>query len=81
MRISHLDHRVSTVSEVEASRDFHARVLGFERIEFGQGRIAPGFARDKIDPHPGDARIEPRASDPDAKLVEVSRPFDESGAG
>ena len=36
--ISHLDHLVLTVRNIDQSAQFFARVLGMEIVEFGEGR-------------------------------------------
>ena len=46
--ISHIDHIVLTVSNIEASVAFYQRVLQMEGIEFGNGRKALRFGRQKI---------------------------------
>lgn len=46
--ISHLDHLVLTVRNIDQSAQFFARVLGMEIIEFGEGRKALSFGNQKI---------------------------------
>ena len=46
--ISHLDHLVLTVSDIEASVHFYPRVLKMTPITFGHGRKALVFGRQKI---------------------------------
>ena len=64
MKISHIDHLVLTVADVDASCRFYQRVLGFERVEFGSGRVALAFGRQKINLHPAGRGFEPRARVP-----------------
>ena len=40
MNISHLDHLVLTVADLEATIDFYTRVLGMQAVTFGEGRKA-----------------------------------------
>ncbi|MCF3971939.1 VOC family protein, partial [Pseudomonas aeruginosa] len=40
MNISHLDHLVLTVADLEATIDFYTRVLGMQVVTFGEGRKA-----------------------------------------
>jgi catechol-2,3-dioxygenase len=47
MRISHLDHLVLTVAEIEATCNFYQHVLNFEVIEFGENRKALKFGSQK----------------------------------
>ncbi|MFK5977581.1 MAG: VOC family protein [Rhizobiaceae bacterium] len=46
--ISHMDHVVLTVRDIDKSAQFFARVLGMEIIEFGEGRKAVAFGNQKI---------------------------------
>jgi catechol 2,3-dioxygenase-like lactoylglutathione lyase family enzyme len=59
-----LDHLVLTVADVEASADWYARVLGMERVEFGEGRVALRFGEHKINLHRAGAEIAPHAARP-----------------
>ncbi len=62
MRIERIDHFVLTVRDVEASAAFYARVLGMERVTFGEGRLALRFGRHKINLHPAARPFEPKAA-------------------
>lgn len=64
MRISGIDHFVLTVRDVEATRDFYSRVLGMEVEEFGGGRQALKFGRQKINVHQAGNEFEPKAEEP-----------------
>ncbi|MDX1736643.1 MAG: VOC family protein [Alphaproteobacteria bacterium] len=55
--IDRLDHLVLTVSDIEATCDFYQRVLGMRRVEFGEGRVALHFNRQKINLHPKDNKV------------------------
>lgn len=46
--ISHIDHVVLTVSDIEITLDFYRRVLLMEEIAFGNGRKALRFGTQKI---------------------------------
>lgn len=46
--ISHIDHVVLTVRDIDKSAQFFARVLGMEIVEFGEGRKAVAFGSQKI---------------------------------
>ncbi|MCS3458502.1 MULTISPECIES: VOC family protein [Aeromonas] len=46
--ISHIDHLVLTVSDIDASLAFYSRALQMEAITFGAGRRALRFGNQKI---------------------------------
>ena len=46
--ISHIDHVVLTVADIERSVAFYARVLGMQAVSFGNGRRALQFGQQKI---------------------------------
>lgn len=46
--ISHIDHIVLTVADIERSVAFYARVLGMQAVTFGNGRRALQFGQQKI---------------------------------
>jgi catechol 2,3-dioxygenase-like lactoylglutathione lyase family enzyme len=46
--ISHIDHVVLTVSDIESSVEFYRRVLLMEEITFAKGRKALKFGNQKI---------------------------------
>jgi catechol 2,3-dioxygenase-like lactoylglutathione lyase family enzyme len=64
MKIDSIDHLVLTVSDVEASCTFYARVLGMEVISFATGRKALSFGTQKINLHLHGNEIEPKAHCP-----------------
>jgi catechol 2,3-dioxygenase-like lactoylglutathione lyase family enzyme len=64
MRVDRIDHFVLTVRDVEATCDFYSRVLGMEVEEFGGGRRALKFGRQKINLHEAGAEFEPKAEKP-----------------
>ena len=61
LRIERIDHIVLTVRDIVATCDFYTRVLGFEVVRFGDGRIALAFGSQKINLHQAGAEFEPRA--------------------
>jgi len=62
--IDRLDHLVLTVADIEATVAFYGRVLGMRRVDFGGGRVALGFGRQKINLHRAGHEFEPRARHP-----------------
>lgn len=64
MRVDSLDHLVLTVADVQTSVDFYVRVLGMERVVFGEGRVALRFGDQKINLHPAAAPLSPHARHP-----------------
>jgi catechol 2,3-dioxygenase-like lactoylglutathione lyase family enzyme len=63
-RVDCLDHLVLTVADIEATCAFYRRVLGMEVIRFGNGRLALGFGRQKINLHALGREFEPNADRP-----------------
>ena len=61
MQIKRIDHLVLTVADIERTVDFYTRVLGMEKIEFAQGRIALGCGEQKINLHQLGKEFEPKA--------------------
>jgi catechol 2,3-dioxygenase-like lactoylglutathione lyase family enzyme len=64
MRIDRIDHFVLTVLDIERTCDFYRRALGMAVIEFGNGRKALAFGRQKINLHQSGREIEPKAEAP-----------------
>lgn len=62
--IDRLDHMVLTVGDIEAAVQFYTTVLGMEKVEFGSGRTALKFGRQKINLHQVMMEIEPEAANP-----------------
>jgi Raf kinase inhibitor-like YbhB/YbcL family protein len=54
----------ATVENPEQSIAWYSRVLGMQPRSFGEGRQALHFGQQKINLHPADGRIEPRATHP-----------------
>jgi len=64
MQISHLDHLVLTVADLDATTDFYSRVLGMQAVTFGEGRKALAFGGQKINLHQAGREFEPKAERP-----------------
>ncbi|NUF14590.1 VOC family protein [Acinetobacter lactucae] len=64
MKISHLDHLVLTVSNIETTCHFYQTVLGFEVITFKGNRKALKFGNQKINLHQRGNEFEPKALQP-----------------
>lgn len=64
LKISHLDHLVLTVRDIEATLTFYREVLGMEVIIFGEGRYALRFGNQKINLHEAGHEFEPKADAP-----------------
>ncbi len=62
--IVRLDHIVLTVQDIEATCAFYEKVLGMERRDFGEGRLALHFGRQKINLHPHPTPIDLVAEQP-----------------
>jgi catechol 2,3-dioxygenase-like lactoylglutathione lyase family enzyme len=61
MEISHLDHLVLTVNDLNITVDFYQRVLDMEPISFGEDRLALSFGNQKINLHQRGKEFEPKA--------------------
>ncbi|MGB8809018.1 MAG: VOC family protein [Acinetobacter calcoaceticus] len=64
MKISHLDHLVLTVTDIENTCNFYQTVLGFEVITFKGDRKALKFGHQKINLHQLGKEFEPKALQP-----------------
>ncbi len=64
MLISHLDHLVLTVNDIETTVKFYESVLGMTVIYFGNERVALRFGNQKINLHQLRQEFEPKASHP-----------------
>ena len=60
--MTNIDHIVLTVKDVQRTCAFYTDVLGMEVIEFGNGRRALRFGRQKINLHEYGKELEPKAS-------------------
>lgn len=61
MKITHLDHLVLTVKNVDDTIEFYQSVLGMQKESFGEGRIALLFGQQKINLHEYGLEFEPKA--------------------
>ena len=64
MKISHLDHLVLTVADIEISCQFYQSALNFEVITFGENRKALQLGSQKINLHQVGKEFEPKAYHP-----------------
>jgi catechol 2,3-dioxygenase-like lactoylglutathione lyase family enzyme len=62
--ISHLDHLVLTVADMDRTTRFYQRVLGMRPVTFGGGRRALEFGLSKINLHQAGQEITPHAARP-----------------
>lgn len=61
MEISHLDHLVLTVKDLEVTVAFYQKVLGMKPVLFGDNRLALSFGEQKINLHQYGNEFEPKA--------------------
>jgi len=61
MEISHLDHLVLTVADINTTLAFYNQILGFDIQHFGEGRFALQFGHQKINLHQYGKEFEPKA--------------------
>jgi len=64
MNVTHLDHFVLTVANIETTCSFYERVMGMKRSLFGEGRVALHFGNQKINLHPADNVPDPNVKHP-----------------
>ncbi|CAH7462238.1 biphenyl-2,3-diol 1,2-dioxygenase III-related protein [Vibrio chagasii] len=84
MEISHLDHLVLTVKDIEITVNFYQSVLGMKPIQFGEGRWALSFGHQKINLHQQGKEFEPKAKHVQAGSADLcfitNTPIDEVSA-
>ena len=61
IKISHLDHLVLTVKDIDKTVDFYTKILGMEKEIFKSSRVALKFGNQKINLHKLGAEFEPKA--------------------
>ena len=61
IEISHLDHLVLTVKDIDKTVEFYTKVLGMEKEIFKSSRVALKFGNQKINLHKLGAEFEPKA--------------------
>lgn len=64
MRVKRIDHIVLPVKDLEATCLFYERVLGMEARVMPNGRTSLHFGKQKINLHPVESEVEPRARMP-----------------
>lgn len=62
MHISHIDHLVLTVKNIDETCTFYTEVLGMTIVTFGEGRKALSFGQQKINLHEVGKEFEPKAT-------------------
>lgn len=63
--LSHLDHLVLTVKDIDATVHFYQTVLGMEKVVFGElQRVALAYGNQKINLHQAGNEFEPKADCP-----------------
>ncbi|EPG35595.1 VOC family protein [Acinetobacter colistiniresistens] len=71
MKISHLDHLVLTVADIEITCQFYQSALNFEVISFAENRKALQFGKQKINLHQLGKEFEPKALRPTAGSADL----------
>jgi catechol 2,3-dioxygenase-like lactoylglutathione lyase family enzyme len=71
MKISHLDHLVLTVADIEKTCRFYSEVMGMEVVIFGEDRRALKFGSQKINLHQKGKEINPKAAHPTAGSADL----------
>ncbi|MCH7314967.1 VOC family protein [Acinetobacter sp. ANC 3882] len=71
MKISHLDHLVLTVADIEMTCQFYQSALNFEVIRFAEGRKGLRFGTQKINLHQVGKEFEPKALQPTAGSADL----------
>ena len=76
--ITHLDHIVLTVSNIETTCRFYKKTLGIESVEFKPGRFALMLGAQKINLHELGKEFEPKANIPTLGSADLCLVSDES---
>ncbi|RED50893.1 VOC family protein [Aestuariispira insulae] len=61
IKVTHLDHFVLTVADIDRTCDFYQSVFGMRREDFGEGRTCLVFGSQKINLHLVGKELEPKA--------------------
>jgi catechol 2,3-dioxygenase-like lactoylglutathione lyase family enzyme len=69
--ISHLDHLVLTVADMDATVSFYQQVMGMAEVSFGEARKALVFGKQKINLHQVGREFEPKARTPQAGSADL----------
>lgn len=64
IQLSHIDHVVLTVADVDYTISWYGRVLGMKAETFGQGRKALVFGKQKLNLHPKVNDFDPKPATP-----------------
>ncbi len=64
MKVSHIDHIVLTVRNLENTVQFYSEILGMDIIDYGDHRKALAFGNQKINLHEKGKEFEPKAHVP-----------------
>lgn len=64
MAVTHLDHFVLTVADIEATCGFYQQVLGLEKVSFGGGRTGLLIGTQRINLHQKGQELPPHAARP-----------------
>jgi catechol 2,3-dioxygenase-like lactoylglutathione lyase family enzyme len=64
MNITHIDHVVLTVADIERTVEFYCGALGMQKEVFDNGRVALRFGDQKINLHQAGREFEPKARNP-----------------
>lgn len=64
IKITHIDHFVLTVNDIDKTIQFYESILGMQLIQFGNGRVALSLGNQKINLHKAGNEFEPKARTP-----------------
>jgi catechol 2,3-dioxygenase-like lactoylglutathione lyase family enzyme len=71
LKITHLDHLVLTVKNIEATCAFYKDVLGMKVITFAKNRKALKFGQQKFNLHQAGNEFEPKANSPKPGAIDL----------
>ena len=60
LQVDSLDHLVLTVKDIAATVQFYTSIMGMEKVEFGDHRVAFSFGQQKINLHQVGNEFEPK---------------------